>query len=125
MIGNLLLLTTAIFLAVTFFLMEECRFLIPYRHLLWVKYSGTIAAFATVLFRLPRSNSSIGLREEFLQFGRRGSDSFEFRPLRAVCVRVVSRSLASMMAIESSPRQRWPHLLLSNPDGSMLKLMAR
>jgi hypothetical protein len=50
MIGNLLLLTTAIVLALTVFLMEECRFLIPYRQLLWVKYSGTIAAFAAVLF---------------------------------------------------------------------------
>jgi hypothetical protein len=50
MIGNVLLLTTAIVLALGFFLMEECRFLIPYRHLLWVKYSGTIAAFAGVLF---------------------------------------------------------------------------
>ena len=50
MIGNLLLLTTAIFLAGAFFLMEECRFLIPYRHLLWVKYAGTIATFGTVLF---------------------------------------------------------------------------
>jgi len=49
MIGNLLLLTTAIVLALTGFLMEECRFLIPYRHLLWVKDSGTIAAFAAVL----------------------------------------------------------------------------
>ncbi len=50
MIGNLLLLTTAILLALAFFLMEECRFLIPYRHLLWVKYAGTILAFAAVLF---------------------------------------------------------------------------
>ena len=50
MIGNLLLLTTAIFLAGVFFLMEQCRFLIPYRHLLWVKYAGAIATFGTVLF---------------------------------------------------------------------------
>ena len=50
MIGNLLLLTTAIFLAGAFFLMEACRFLIPYRHLLWVTYSRPIATFAAVLF---------------------------------------------------------------------------
>ena len=50
MIGNLLLLTTSILLALTLFLMDECRFLIPYRQLLWVKYSGAIAAFAAVLF---------------------------------------------------------------------------
>jgi hypothetical protein len=50
MIGNLLLLTTVIFLALAFFLMEECRFLIPYRQLLWAKYTGPIATFAIVLF---------------------------------------------------------------------------
>lgn len=50
MIGNLLLLTTAIVLALAFFLLEECRFLIPYRHLLWVKYAAPIATFVAVLF---------------------------------------------------------------------------
>ena len=50
MIGNALLTTSVIFLAFGFWILQECQFLIPYRHLLWVKYSGTIAAFAAVLF---------------------------------------------------------------------------
>ena len=50
MLGNALLAATAIFLGVSFFLMEECRFLVPYRHLLWVKYSEPLALFAGVLF---------------------------------------------------------------------------
>ena len=48
MIGNALLATSVIFLALGFWLLQECQFLIPYRHLLWVKYSGTIALFAAV-----------------------------------------------------------------------------
>jgi hypothetical protein len=50
MIANALLATSVIFLALGFWLLQECRFLIPYRSLLWVKYSGTIALFAGVLF---------------------------------------------------------------------------
>jgi hypothetical protein len=50
MIANALVATTVIFLALGFFLMQECQFLIPYRRLLWEKYSGTIALFAAVLF---------------------------------------------------------------------------
>jgi hypothetical protein len=50
MIGNVLLLTTAIVAALALFLMEDCRFLIPYRHLIWVKYAGPIAVFTGVLF---------------------------------------------------------------------------
>lgn len=50
MVGNLLLLTVAIALALAFFLMEECRFLIPYRHLLWAKYASAMGTFAAVFF---------------------------------------------------------------------------
>jgi hypothetical protein len=50
MFGNTLLLTTVIFLGLAFFLMGECHFLIPYRHLMWVKYGGTIALYVAVLF---------------------------------------------------------------------------
>ena len=50
MIGNALLATSVIFLALGFWLLQECQFLIPYRHLLWVKYSGAIALFAALLF---------------------------------------------------------------------------
>ena len=50
MIGNALLATSVIFLALGFWLLQDCQFLIPYRRLLWVKYSGAIAIFAGVLF---------------------------------------------------------------------------
>ena len=50
MIGNALLATSVIFLALGFWLLQECQFLIPYRRLLWVKYGGTVALFAGVLF---------------------------------------------------------------------------
>ena len=50
MIGNALLMTTVVFLVLTFFLMDQCRFLIPYRQLLWLRYGENIAVFALVLF---------------------------------------------------------------------------
>ena len=50
MFGNTLLITTVIFLGLAFFLMGECQFLIPYRHLLWSKYGGTIALYVAALF---------------------------------------------------------------------------
>jgi hypothetical protein len=50
MIGNAFLAATAILLAIAFYLMQECQFLIPYRPLLWAKYSGVIALFAAALF---------------------------------------------------------------------------
>lgn len=50
MIANALLTTTALFMALGFYLLDECRFLIPYRRLLLVKYGGTIALFAAALF---------------------------------------------------------------------------
>jgi hypothetical protein len=50
MIGNTLLLTTVIMLGLAFFLMGECQFLIPYRHLLLAKYGTTMALFAAALF---------------------------------------------------------------------------
>ena len=50
MIANALLATTVIFLALGFFLLQECQFLIPYRRLLVMKYGAAIAIFAAVLF---------------------------------------------------------------------------
>ena len=50
MIGNALLATSVIFLALGFWLLQVCQFLIPYRRLLWVKYSGAIALFGAILF---------------------------------------------------------------------------
>ena len=50
MIGNALLATTVIFIALGVFLMGECRFLIPYRHVLFVKYGTALAFYAGALF---------------------------------------------------------------------------
>jgi hypothetical protein len=50
MFGNTLLLTTVIMLGLAFFLIGECQFLIPYRHLLLTQYSRTITLFTAALF---------------------------------------------------------------------------
>ena len=50
MIANALFVTTVIFLAIGFYLMQECQFLVPYRALLFGKYTGSIALFAAALF---------------------------------------------------------------------------
>jgi hypothetical protein len=50
MITNVFFATTILFLALFFWLMSECAFLIPFRNLLIHKYGGTIAAFAAALF---------------------------------------------------------------------------
>lgn len=50
MIGSAVFVTTIIFLAIGIFLLQECQFLIPYRHVLFLKYGHVIAGFAAVLF---------------------------------------------------------------------------
>jgi hypothetical protein len=50
MIGNAIFATTVLFLAVGIYLLQECRFLIPYRHVLFIKYGQVIALFAAILF---------------------------------------------------------------------------
>ena len=50
MIPNIFFATTIIFLAIGFFLLQECNFLIPYRTLLLQKYGRIIATFAGLLF---------------------------------------------------------------------------
>jgi hypothetical protein len=50
MIGNAIFITTVIMLALGIFLLEECRFLVPYRHLLLVRYGTAIVLFAAALF---------------------------------------------------------------------------
>ncbi len=67
MIGNALLATSVIFLALGFWLLQECQFLIPYRHLLWVKYSGTITLFAAVLFLNLFAGIYMACRKLFLK----------------------------------------------------------
>jgi hypothetical protein len=67
MIGNAVLATTVIFLALGLFLMQECRFLIPYRHVLFVKYGAPIAGFAAALFINLFAAVYLGCRKLFLK----------------------------------------------------------
>jgi hypothetical protein len=50
MIANVFFGTTILFIALLFFLLQECSFLIPYRNLLIHKYGSTILLFALALF---------------------------------------------------------------------------
>ena len=50
MIASAVFITTLIFLAIGIFLLQECQFLIPYRHVVFIKYGGVIARFAAALF---------------------------------------------------------------------------
>jgi len=50
MMPNVFFATTVIFLAIGFFLLQECAFLIPYRTLLIEKYGRVIALYAAALF---------------------------------------------------------------------------
>ena len=50
MIGNTVLATIAIMLAVGFWLLGELKFLIPYRHILIHQYGGVILLWIAVLF---------------------------------------------------------------------------
>jgi hypothetical protein len=50
MIANALILTIALFLALGFWLMDDLKFLIPYRRSLIEQYGGVILGWASVLF---------------------------------------------------------------------------
>ncbi len=50
MIGSAVFVTTIIFMAIGILLLQECQFLIPYRHVLFMKYGSVIAGFGAALF---------------------------------------------------------------------------
>jgi hypothetical protein len=50
MLANALILTIAILLALGFWLMDELKFLIPYKHILLHQYGGFILGWLAVLF---------------------------------------------------------------------------
>jgi hypothetical protein len=50
MVTNVFFATTILFLAAGFFLLDQCRFLVPYESLLLERYGATILLFAAVLF---------------------------------------------------------------------------
>lgn len=67
MIGNAFLATSVILLALGLFLMQECHFLIPYRHLLFTKYGGFIVGFTAALFVNLFAAVYLGCRKLFLK----------------------------------------------------------
>ena len=50
MIANALIVTSVLFLALTFWVMQETTFLIPYRQLIVQKYGESLLLFGSVLF---------------------------------------------------------------------------
>jgi hypothetical protein len=50
MVTNVFFATTILFIALGFFLLEQCEFLIPFRTLIVEKYGLVILVFATLLF---------------------------------------------------------------------------
>ena len=50
MVTNVFFATTILFMALGFFLLGQCEFLIPFRPLIIEKYGTVILAFATLLF---------------------------------------------------------------------------
>ena len=49
MITNSIFAATVVLLAILIFFLQECTFLIPFRQLIWTKYTGTIVTFAAIL----------------------------------------------------------------------------
>ena len=50
MIANAVFITTLAFMTAGIFLLGECRFLIPYRHVIFVTYGHVVACFAGAVF---------------------------------------------------------------------------
>ncbi len=50
MVANVFFATMILFMAAGFFLLDQCRFLIPYKSLLIERYGAVILLFAAVLF---------------------------------------------------------------------------
>lgn len=50
MIANAVFITSLLFLALLIFLLQECQFLIPYRHVLFMDYGAALALFGSALF---------------------------------------------------------------------------
>jgi hypothetical protein len=63
MFSNALFAAAVTLLALALFLLDACRFLIPYRALLWYAYRDTILFFALTLF--------VNLTAAFYSIGRR------------------------------------------------------
>jgi hypothetical protein len=64
---NALFITSVLLMALGLWLLEECRFLAPYRGLLFGPYLKPIALFTAALFVNVFAAVYLGLREAFLK----------------------------------------------------------
>ena len=67
MFANALMLTIAILLAIGFWLMNELRFLIPYKHILIQQYGGLLLAWLATVFANVFAGVYIVQRKFFLK----------------------------------------------------------
>ena len=67
MVTNVFFATTILFMAVGFLLLDQCRFLIPYRTLLLQQYGTQILLFAAVLFINVYAAVYFGVRKLLLK----------------------------------------------------------
>ena len=67
MVTNVFFATTILCMAAGFLLLDQCRFLIPYRSLLLQRYGATILLFASVLFINVYAALYFGVRKLLLK----------------------------------------------------------
>jgi hypothetical protein len=67
MVANALLLALAFLLAIAFYLMDELKFLIPYRAFLFREYSWALAIFFGGLFLNIFAGAFVIIRKSFLK----------------------------------------------------------
>ena len=67
MVTNVFFATTILFMAIGFLLLDQCRFLIPYRTLLLQHYGTQILLFAAVLFINVYAAVYFGVRKLLLK----------------------------------------------------------
>jgi len=67
MVTNVFFATTILFMAIGFLLLDQCRFLIPYKSLLLQRYGAQILLFAMVLFINVYAAVYFGVRKLLLK----------------------------------------------------------
>jgi len=67
MVTNVFFATTILFMAIGFLLLDQCRFLIPYKTLLLQRYGAQILLFSAVLFINVYAAVYFGVRKLLLK----------------------------------------------------------
>ena len=67
MVTNVFFATTIVFMAIGFLLLDQCRFLIPYKTLLLQRYGAQILLFSAVLFINVYAAVYFGVRKLLLK----------------------------------------------------------